>query len=90
MNELKQDMRDLQEHNQNLFEELAKYKDKKNQLIKDGYGIYHAFKEDHIDQALGEFLNQYPEQSHLKIMFLRESEGVYFFGSKRVYIKIGK
>lgn len=24
----------------------------------------------------------------MKIMFLRESEGVYFFGKKRVYIKI--
>jgi hypothetical protein len=26
----------------------------------------------------------------MKILFLRESEGVYQFGSKRVYIKIGK
>ena len=26
----------------------------------------------------------------MKIMFLRESEGVYKFGSKRVYVKIEK
>ncbi len=26
----------------------------------------------------------------MKILFLRESEGVYLFGKKRVYIKIGK
>ena len=26
----------------------------------------------------------------MKILFVRESEGVYQFGSKRVYIKIGK
>ena len=26
----------------------------------------------------------------MKILFLRESEGVYQFGQKRVYIKIGK
>jgi len=33
-------------------------------------------------------LNKFPEREKLKIMFLRESEGVYFFGQKRVYIKI--
>ena len=33
-------------------------------------------------------MNKYPEKADLKIMFLRESEGVYFFGQKRVYIKI--
>ena len=26
----------------------------------------------------------------MNIIFLRESEGVYLFGQKRVYIKIGK
>ena len=26
----------------------------------------------------------------MKILFLRESEGVYQFGSRKVYIKIGK
>ena len=40
--------------------------------------------------ALGNYLNNYPERESLKILFLRESEGVYQFGSKRVYIKIGK
>jgi hypothetical protein len=39
---------------------------------------------------LSEFLNKYPERTKLKIMFLRETEGVYFFGKKRVYIKIEK
>ena len=32
----------------------------------------------------------YPEREKLKILFLRESEGVYQFGSKRVFIKIEK
>ena len=32
----------------------------------------------------------YPEKEKLKIMFLRETEGVYKFGSKRVYLKIEK
>ena len=53
--------------------------------------IYHVSKNnDKIDETLGTFLNAYPEREKLKIMFLRESEGVYLFGSKRVYIKIEK
>jgi len=53
-------------------------------------GIYYAKKADSIDMALGDYLNSYKDRSEIKIMFLRESEGVYFFGSRRVYIKIGK
>ena len=45
---------------------------------------------DKIDKSLGKYLNKYPERDNLKIMFLRESEGVYFFGQKRVYIKVEK
>lgn len=40
--------------------------------------------------ALAEFLNSYPERERMKIMFLRESEGVYQFGQRRVYIKVEK
>jgi hypothetical protein len=36
---------------------------------------------------LAEFLNNYPERNKLRIMFLRESDGVYRFGTKRVAIK---
>lgn len=35
-------------------------------------------------------MNGYPERDGLKILFVRESEGVYQFGSKRVYLKIEK
>ena len=35
-------------------------------------------------------MNRYPERKKMKIMFLRESEGVYQFGQKRVYIKVEK
>ena len=52
--------------------------------------IYHADKSDQIDKALGNVLNQYPEREKLQILFLRESEGVYQFGQKRVFIKIEK
>ena len=52
--------------------------------------IYIAHKTDRIDQALANFINKYPERKQMGIMFLRESEGVYQFGQKRVYIKIEK
>jgi hypothetical protein len=47
-------------------------------------------KADAIDKKLAEFLNNYPERSKLKIMFMRESEGVYIFGTKRVVVKLEK
>jgi len=37
---------------------------------------------------LANFINKYPEREKMNIMFLRESEGVYQFGQKRVYIKV--
>ena len=40
--------------------------------------------------ALSEYINSRPEDGAMNIMFLRESEGVYKFGSKRVYVKIEK
>ena len=52
--------------------------------------IYIAKKYDLVDQALGRYLNQFPEKDKMKIMFLRETEGVYQFGQKRVYIKVEK
>ena len=52
--------------------------------------IYIAHKQDRIDQAMEKFMNNYPEKNELRILFLRESEGVYQFGSRRVHIKIEK
>ena len=39
---------------------------------------------------MAEFINNYPERAKLKIMFMRESEGVYQFGTKRVYVRVEK
>lgn len=36
------------------------------------------------------FINKMPEKSELKILFLRETEGVYRFGQRQVYIKVEK
>ena len=45
-------------------------------------------KDDPIDQKVAEFVNNYPDRTKLKIMFMRESEGVYSFGTKRVNVVI--
>lgn len=48
-------------------------------------------KGDKIDENLAQYINQHhPEEDKFKILFLRESEGVYQFGQKRVYIKVEK
>jgi hypothetical protein len=39
---------------------------------------------------LAEYINNYPERNKLKIMFMRESEGIYQFGTKRVYVRVDK
>jgi hypothetical protein len=58
--------------------------------LKSRIAIYIPVKEDMVDRRLAEFINNYPERSKLKIMFMRESEGVYLFGSKRVSVKVEK
>jgi len=37
---------------------------------------------------LANHINAFPEKKMMKIMFLRESEGVYRFGQKRVNVKV--
>ena len=56
--------------------------------LKAKVSIYLPVKADPIDVKIADYINNYPERSKLKIMFLRESSGVYTFGSKRINIKI--
>ena len=58
--------------------------------LKQRMAVYIPVKEDQIDFRLAEFINNYPERQKLKIMFLRESEGVYQFGSRRVAVRVDK
>jgi hypothetical protein len=67
---LEEDMRAVMVENERLF---AVTKDSQR-------AIYHAKPSDKVDSALGKALNTFPERSKLKILFLRESEGVYRFG----------
>lgn len=50
--------------------------------------IYVAKKFDRVDEYLGKFINSYGPREKMKILFLREQEGVYRFGTKRVFVKI--
>ena len=48
--------------------------------LEKGQAVYIAKKEDKVDSTLAKYLNKYPEREKLKILFLRESDGVYQFG----------
>merc|ERR1719216_187398 len=43
-----------------------------------------------VDKRLAEYINNFPDRQKLKIMFMRESEGIYQFGTKRISIKVEK
>ena len=58
--------------------------------LKARIAVYVPIKEDPIDLQVAEFINNYPDRNKLKIMFMRESAGVYEFGSKRVNVRIEK
>ena len=56
--------------------------------LKSRIAVYIPNKGDPTDVKLAEYINNYPDRQKLKIMFLRESEGVYEFGSKRIMVKV--
>ena len=58
--------------------------------LKSKVAVYIPIKDDPIDEKLADFINNYPDRQRLKIMFMRESEGVYEFGSRKVFIKVEK
>ena len=54
--------------------------------LKSRIAVYIPVKNDAVDKKLAEYINNYPDRQKLKIMFMRESDGVYQFGSKRIRI----
>ena len=56
--------------------------------LKSRIAVYIPVKNDNIDRKLAEYINNFPDRSRLKIMFMRESEGVYEFGSRKVAVKV--
>ena len=57
-------------------------------MLEKNQAVYIAHKHDRVDKTLGNYLNTFPERKKMNIMFLRESEGVYQFGQKRVHVKV--
>ena len=45
--------------------------------LKSRIAVYIPVKGDTIDKKMAEYINNYPDRQKLKIMFMRESEGVY-------------
>ena len=45
--------------------------------LKQRIAVYIPVKDDAIDRKLAEYINNYPERAKLKIMFMRETEGIY-------------
>ena len=45
---------------------------------------------DELDEKMADFINNYPDRNKLKIMFVRESNGIYEFGSKRLEIRLAQ
>ena len=66
---------------------IAELQSKCEQLANN-QAIYIGKAGDQIDMAMANFLNRYPERKQMKILFLRESEGVYKFGQRRVHVKV--
>ena len=64
----------------------------KNYIIdlKARVAVYVPVKDDAVDLKVAEYINNYPERSKLKIMFMRESQGVYSFGSKKITVRVEK
>jgi hypothetical protein len=50
--------------------------------------VYHPAKDDPIDKKLAEYINNAPVCVRSALQFSRESEGVYKYGKKRVFMKI--
>ena len=56
--------------------------------LKARIAVYIPVKDCPTDKKLAEYINNYPDRQKLKIMFMRESEGVYEFGSRKVMVKV--
>lgn len=59
-----------------LVEEVRSLQKENEKLLN----RYVPHKNDKIDESLAEFVNSCHEHEQIKIMFLRESEGIYKFG----------
>lgn len=56
--------------------------------MKQRFQIYIPAKDDQIDIALADYINNYPDRRRLKVMFIRDTVGIYQFGTKKVFVQV--
>jgi hypothetical protein len=56
--------------------------------MKDKSSVYIPVSDDVIDRRLAEWINASNDPNRLTKLFIRERDGVYQFGTKRVYVKM--
>ena len=56
--------------------------------LKMRLAVYLPVLDDPIDMKVAEYINNYPDHRKLKVMFMRESSGVYEFGTKRIAVEV--
>ena len=49
---------------------------------------YIAVKGDEVDETLADYINHQDGKSELRIMFTRRGSSKYYFGSKKIEIKL--
>ena len=61
---------------------------RENIELKQKFALYIPVKGDFIDQRVADYINNFADRQRLRIMFQRESEGIYIYGTKRVNIRV--
>lgn len=83
--------------NKTTLELLKQLKEDENEILnmkdqikelRQKVAVYCAVKTDLIDRKLADFINNWHDKHKLKLLFLRESEGIYLFGTKRLAIRV--
>lgn len=94
--ELLKNLKDVETHNDDLSSEINHLRIEIETYrtyitdLKSRIAVYVPVKNDLVDGRIAEYINHYPDRTKLRVMFLRESEGIYQFGSKRIAIKVDK
>ena len=56
--------------------------------MREKTGAYIPIRDDSIDKKLADYINSLNDPSRIRVLFLRETNGVYQFGTKKVYVKV--
>lgn len=75
---------------ENLREIIRQLQLNANAYVPPDVFVYHPVKDDPVDKRLAEYINSAPVKLRDYMKFERESEGIYKYGKKRVFMKIEK